>query len=1515
MPEANVGRCVALVVLVLAILVAVFHHAPDRTTNQDLLYSRNPILRAAQPDPEQPAPRPRPQQQKHHQEQQPAPPVPQTKPPAPPSQPKPAAEAATASTTSTTSSSTSTSSSAAASVKPKAKPRAKAKPAEQKHKKQEKPKQAPSSPPPPSPPPPAKQQQQQQEQAPKPEDEPASPPRPKNAVIPPRKRAVRAASTADQPGAVAVAAEEAVPEPASGGAAVAPAAKPNQKKVPNGPLSALLDKDPKRTEGDKARASAAPSAAAANAPASPPPAPTDVVVVDASSISTNVPAPAPTAGDALVAEALAMLRDLDRARPEWHHFGHRNVRAILDGPKDQMYSLFGTVDVHFPADFLALFDGSLDSDHEVRRELRAYNAKAKDAVRKLKYAWEANRHTDAGFLLAQIALFGNYSLPIAPQVSFDLLHTLASSTGNATAHYYLSVFYATNLGGVLGSGPLRSTVRQDKAFLHLTLAASSGDFPLADMALAYRYLHGIGVAADCERSAAYYQRVATRVLRHYYSGPPGGRTLPSPRVRLADEAGGVYGPGSTFVADRPSQDLSEEDAFEYYKTMAEKGDLAYQFTLANMFYLGTHTIEADLKLAFKYYSMAAAFDVEAEAASLQYEHGPASSRAKDEIQAVQQRVGLASAMVGQMYVRGEAVPANNATASRWFERAVKYSDPLGHYWSAVMAIDRLDAAIAAQKRLATAKESAEYRRLSGVIAASAKAGRHEAQAYVGLNLASRGEYTKAIQYLSLASSKGHLPASHRLAELHYYGRGTSRICTVANTYLKSIAERGMEWFDPTLTTAYNVLGHHNTDLAVLLYLMAAERGVEVAQANLAWLLDQRNAHRESDSLIALLYPLVAPKSASASGTDVAASAAADSDTHAHEPWTSYFPARSVDLDELALMYWVRSANQNQEDSRVKVGDYHYHGRGTLANPAHAATAYLAATESQQSGIAMWSAGYMYHHGLGVPKDRHLAKRYYDLALSTNADAWLPVSASLLHLQVSAWWDRVRGVAEPDAPRQQEQAAVDAPNKRKDAPAAAAAGKKQAAGSSASKSPDARRESNSAPVPEAPAPARGADDSHDWTWRDLVKRRHRGSSAAAAAASSATAATDRMPNTNSGGNILVRTMRLLGSLIGVTIDDDDDVEFALLICFCSALVYLVYVRHLQVQRVAEAERRRAQERAREGLVQAGVAAVSVAVPAATAPAAAPVAASAPVAAPARVPSPAPAAAPAACAEPASSSSSAAPAPSSSSAAASALDPAAAAWAEREAEKWRDSKASSSRTTAATETDPIRDDEPPVLHARQETPSEEDLDMEIPANGPARAQPNRPAVYVTEWTDADAAALPAIFNSNPSIHANTMRVPDPYTEGNAVSFIDFVKRSYASGNHELALRVDSPTGRVIGGFMIEEQTLRQGIPESPHAASGLAQDQLRSWLLGYWLDGSMRGRSIAPRVVEATLREAEAQGNVVRVALDCFVENVPSRRVAEKAGFELEGRTRACFVKDGKLRDIYTFSWIAPKFRSE
>lgn len=216
-------------------------------------------------------------------------------------------------------------------------------------------------------------------------------------------------------------------------------------------------------------------------------------------------------------------------------------------------------------------------------------------------------------------------------------------------------------------------------------------------------------------------------------------------------------------------------------------------------------------------------------------------------------------------------------------------------------------------------------------------------------------------------------------------------CAVAASFNKLVAERGT-WEENLLRdaeVAWSSGTKRGKELAMLKWWMAAERGFEVAQNNLAFVLDQ------GSHLVFCAWR----------GTDTPTCASDKSILR----FTRFAPhSPSNDTARLALTQWTRSAAQRNVDALVKVGDYYYHGLGVADEPASvrfekAAGYYQSAADTQMSALAMWNLGWMYENGVGVPQDFHLAKRHYDSALETNNEAYVPVVISLIKLHARSLW--------------------------------------------------------------------------------------------------------------------------------------------------------------------------------------------------------------------------------------------------------------------------------------------------------------------------------------------------------------------------------------------------------------------------------------------------------------------------------------------------------------------------------
>ena len=80
------------------------------------------------------------------------------------------------------------------------------------------------------------------------------------------------------------------------------------------------------------------------------------------------------------------------------------------------------------------------------------------------------------------------------------------------------------------------------------------------------------------------------------------------------------------------------------------------------------------------------------------------------------------------------------------------------------------------------------------------------------------------------------------------------------------------------------------------------------------------------------------------------------------------------------------------------------------------------------------------------------------------------------------------------------------------------------------------------------------------------------------------------------------------------------------------------------------------------------------------------------------------------------------------------------------------------------------------------------------------------------------------------------------------------------------------------------------------------------LGYWLGERYWGKGIMTRAVYLMSRIAFSRLDIVRISAEPFAGNKASRRVLEKAGFELEGVLQKSICKNGVLGDSCVYALI-------
>lgn len=81
------------------------------------------------------------------------------------------------------------------------------------------------------------------------------------------------------------------------------------------------------------------------------------------------------------------------------------------------------------------------------------------------------------------------------------------------------------------------------------------------------------------------------------------------------------------------------------------------------------------------------------------------------------------------------------------------------------------------------------------------------------------------------------------------------------------------------------------------------------------------------------------------------------------------------------------------------------------------------------------------------------------------------------------------------------------------------------------------------------------------------------------------------------------------------------------------------------------------------------------------------------------------------------------------------------------------------------------------------------------------------------------------------------------------------------------------------------------------------------LGYWVRTSAAGRGVATSATRAVARFGFEQLGLQRIEIVAAVDNIPSQRVAEKAGAVREGVLRKRLLISGEPQDAVMFSLVA------
>jgi RimJ/RimL family protein N-acetyltransferase len=143
------------------------------------------------------------------------------------------------------------------------------------------------------------------------------------------------------------------------------------------------------------------------------------------------------------------------------------------------------------------------------------------------------------------------------------------------------------------------------------------------------------------------------------------------------------------------------------------------------------------------------------------------------------------------------------------------------------------------------------------------------------------------------------------------------------------------------------------------------------------------------------------------------------------------------------------------------------------------------------------------------------------------------------------------------------------------------------------------------------------------------------------------------------------------------------------------------------------------------------------------------------------------------------------------------------------------------------------------------------------------------------------------SDEEISRNTLRIPFPYTEADADSWLDCCEKQACDPEKRFAIR--GQTGYLIGSIGIANVITRGATSAE----------------LGYWLAKSYRGRGLMSRAISVFAEYAFRQLRLTRLYADTFAHNLASQRALEKAGFQREAILPRHHVKSGLPLDAVRY----------
>lgn len=162
-------------------------------------------------------------------------------------------------------------------------------------------------------------------------------------------------------------------------------------------------------------------------------------------------------------------------------------------------------------------------------------------------------------------------------------------------------------------------------------------------------------------------------------------------------------------------------------------------------------------------------------------------------------------------------------------------------------------------------------------------------------------------------------------------------------------------------------------------------------------------------------------------------------------------------------------------------------------------------------------------------------------------------------------------------------------------------------------------------------------------------------------------------------------------------------------------------------------------------------------------------------------------------------------------------------------------------------------------------------------------------IRQWEIGDAANLAQVLN-NKNIQNNLRDgLAYPYTEYDAIEFIQAMLDSDKNTTFAFAITVNN---KVVGSI---------GVFRKDNIHSRAAE-------MGYYIAEPLWGKGLGTSAVKAVCNYIFNNTDIIRIYAEPFAYNTASCRILEKSGFLFEGTLRSNAVKNGQIIDMNMYSLI-------